>query len=140
MSYVTKQKLSFMFTDALVVETTAVLEFQAVKFGSDTTKCVPCDPNDADAIGYAHFATAVGRSCDVMLNNAPMIMRAKVASGQTATAGKLAVGVTGGGFKNAPALTSGSTLSMVCGKFFSSGTNGDEVSLLTCTPYPIFTA
>lgn len=119
----------------------AIDEYEPVKFGTGQ-KIVGCTPDDADSIGWAHYgATAAGKQCDVVLNvGNGTIIPVEVAASSTATAGKSAVGVNGGGYKNGPALSDGSTLAIIRGKFLSSGTAGQTVSMLVYEPKPIFTA
>ncbi len=142
MSYVIKTKLHKILVDQFDLETTAItVAFTPVKFGSTVEKVVPCDSNDADMIGWAHYPCAVGRRVDVILLGSVGIIPTFVASGQTATAGKFAVGVSGSaGYKNAPALSTGSTLSMIAGKFMSSGSSLEAVAMLLLNPIPVFTA
>lgn len=135
-----KTKLRQILVDTFESESTFTA-FQPVKIGSADNKATSCAPDDADCIGWAHYAVAtVGKQVEVILNTSPAIIPVTVATSQTATMGKLAVGVTGGGYKDGPALTSGSTLAIVRGRFMSSGSNGQAVSMLVMPPMPLFTA
>lgn len=119
-----------------------IAEISAVKFGADDDHVVTCDSNDPDTIGWSHFATtAAEQEIDVFLNGTAIIP-VYVASGQTATAGRWAIGVTGAQtYKNSTALNGGTTYAELHGKFMQSGVAGDRVGLLIgcMNPYALTT-
>ncbi len=135
-----KTKLRQILFDVFESESTFTA-FQPVKIGSADNKATSCTPDDADCIGWAHYAvTTVGKQVEVILNTSPAIIPVTVGTSQTATMGKMAVGHSAGGYKDGPALTSGSTLAILRGRFMSSGSSGQAVSLLVMQPTPVFTA
>lgn len=114
----------------------AIPAYGPVKFGSDDDHVVSCDSNDADMIGFCHYAvTAAEKEAHVILFGSMVVIPVTVAASSTATAGKNAVGVASAGtFKNCPTIGGGSNVAYIRGKFVESGVAGDKVGLLIAGP------